>query len=370
MWATKYKAGAVRLVLLLALSMLLGGCTGRMENTSTSEYMSTTGAKEVTYRTAESYIGDFVVSFEYTTRLTSLRITNLFWEYSGDKYVSINVRQGDLVAAGDVLAVIEPNVSEADVMQKELNITQASIQVQDLNETYGSIIAEMEKGLEGLSGRELELANAHLEKTREEYGEKYSMALQRLVEAQRALARLEEHKATTEIIAPYDGYVAEVIWGWQEGSTVSTSQPLIVLADVSALAFRVTNTSPYGHVPYLSQVELVDQKDQKSYAGTVVSGADLTGSASDELIVIPEIPENLIGKALMGSVKVKGDVLHKENVVLVDSNVLYKDGDNYYVLILGEGNAVGKTYVTVGAISAGVAWITEGLSAGVTLVLG
>ena len=357
------------LAAVLMLSTLLTGCSAQTASTTTSEYINPGALKEDSYKTATSFIGNFTVNFEASTKMTALRITELYWKYSGDKYVSINVREGDFVKKDDVLAEIEVNISEADYLQRQLNVTEAYASINEINTSYTQRINQATADLSGLSGTQYELAMKELALLKAEYSERLSAASSQAANAEASLAEMDEHKNTTQILAPYDGYVGDVIWGWEEGAAVPSYTPLIYLADMSTIAFRVTNTSPYGNVPYLSKVTLVDQRDKKEYTGTVVSCSDLTGADEDELIILPD---NLSGDdpaALTGAVKVSGTVLDKKDVVLVDSNALYKDGDSYYVLILQDGAAVSKTYVLVGGISAGVAWITDGLDAGETVIL-
>lgn len=364
-----YHHGIHLVLVLLLLSTLLTGCTSQTASTTTSEYINPGALTEDSYKTATSFIGNFTVSFEASTKMTALRITELYWEYSGDKYVSINVREGDFVKKDDVLAEIEVNISEADYLQRQLNVTEAYASINEINTNYTQRINQATADLSGLSGTQYELALKELALLKAEYSERLSAASSQAANAEASLAEMDEHKNTTKILAPYDGYVGGVIWGWEEGTAVPSYTPLIYLADMSTIAFRVTNTSPYGNVPYLSKVKLVDQKDKKEYTGTVVSCSDLTGTEEDELVILPDDLSGADQAALTGAVKVSGTVLDKKDVILVDSNALYKDGDSYYVLVLQDGVAVSKTYVLVGGISAGLAWITDGLDAGETVIL-
>lgn len=365
------KAGFFRLTaLLLCMTLLMCGCQNSGSAVSSAEYLPAgQNIGEETYKTTESYTGDFVVTFETTTKLTALRITEMYWPFSGDKYVSINVKQGDYVSAGDVLAEISPTVSEADRLQKQLALTQASTNASTTATSYEQMIQQKEATLGSLSGYDYEIALKEIELLRQQLNEKNTRIWHGTVSANKALADMDEHEKATELLAPYDGYVAGVIWGWKEGDTVPTNEPLILLADVSTLAIRCTNNSAYGYVPYLSTVTLTDQKDQSVYNGTVISGAAVTGAATDDLVIIPEIPENKIGTALMGSIKVKGTIMDKEDVVLVSSDALNKDGETYFVLVLQEDQTISKTYVSIGGISGGIAWVTEGIDSGETLVL-
>ena len=122
----KVRTGALALVLLL--SMVLSGCGQQSTDTSTAEYLSAEVVQAGSaVKTTESYTGDFFIGFEANTRITALRVTELLWEYSGDRYVSIKVKEGDFVSEGDVMVEIAPTISESELLQRELDVTNADI---------------------------------------------------------------------------------------------------------------------------------------------------------------------------------------------------------------------------------------------------
>jgi len=357
---------ALCLLLLLALlPSCLSGCGKAVSKTeSGSEYIAIGGTKDENYRTTEAYLGDFNISFEASTKLTSLRLTEIYWPYSGDQYAELKVSEGDIVQEGQVLAEITVVISEADRLQKELAVTDARSAISEIDTYYSQQISQANASMQMATGDEYTLAQSYVDLLYAQYNERIAQAQTRLENAQAALQEMELHEKTTQILAPYDGIVADVIWSWQVGDTVPTWTPILTVADLSAIAIKVTNTSPYGNVPYLSSVTIVDQKTKESFAGTVVSCGDVTGSATDDLVIIPEnMPPTL------NALRVYGNILDKKDVVLVNSEALKKDGDNYYVLVLIGGTSVSKTYVSVGGISNGIAWITEGIEAGDELVL-
>lgn len=357
---------------LLLIPGLLSGCKAANPATGTAssaEYISVAGTSDNEYKTTQSYLGDFTVSFENNTHLTSLRWQEMYWPYSGDSYVNIPVTEGQFVEAGTVLAEIAPNVSESQLLQRQMSVTEGYSAIAEMDTAYNSASSQLQASMSVLSGIDYDIAQKELDAVTAEYGERRTRAVLGLLSSQSALDDLKKHSETTTLVAPYDCYIVDVIWGWREGETVPTWQPIITIADASTIAIKVTNTSPYGHMPYLGQVTITNQANQKTFTGTVVSCADVTGSSSDELVIIPDDFSQLAGITYATSLKVRGNILDKENVVLVNSAAVYTEGDSYYVLILAGGTAVQKTYVSVGGINNGVAWITEGLEAGETLVL-
>ena len=357
---------SVSLLLLLALLLpCLSACSrSALDAGSKSEYIAIGGTKDENYRTTEAYLGDFSISFEASTKLTSLRVTEIYWPYSGDQYAKVMVSEGDIVQAGQVLAEITVVISEADRLQRELAVTDARSAISQIDTSFSQQIAQANAAAQAATGDEYTLAMSRVDLLYAQYNERLAQAQARLEAAQAALQELEEHEKTTQIIAPYDAFVADIIWNWQEGETVPTWTPIMTVAALAAIAIEVTNTSPYGNVPYLSTVTIVDQKTKQSYSGTVVSCGDVTGSMTDDLVIVPENME-----PTMNALRVYGNILDKKNVVLVNSEALKKDGNNYYVLILIGGTSVSKTYVSIGGISNGIAWITDGVQAGDELVL-
>ena len=138
---------------------------------------------------------------------------------------------------------------------------------------------------------------------------------------------------------------------------METWEPVVVVAEIATRAISFTNSNIYGNVPYMSHVNVIDQRTKKEFTGTVVSCAAVTGAEEDEVWI--EIDQELGDEDLIGAVRISGTILKKTDVLLIDSKALKKEGNQYYVLVLQGSSSVSKTYVKVGGLEEGQTLVIE-----------
>ena len=355
------------LLFLLILCLLLGGCTKQTTVDIKSEYLNTTAAStEENVNTTTSYLGDFQIEFSIDAQIDFSRNRDIYWEYRGDHFGELKVEVRDVVQKGDVLMTVDVNVSEADLLSRELSVSEAMASLSTLDTSYYNQINQKSASMTGLTGDALKKAKYELARMQNEYAARRYSAAYRVAQAEKALKELTDHQAKTEILAPYDGVVVYVTRSFRTGDEIPTDSVLIRVADLSSRMMTLTNLTSTYNIPYLSTVTLTDMRDQKQYSGTVVSSRDVTGDSQDKVVIIPDIPVDSM--ALTGAVRVTGTMLSVKNVVMIDSRAIRQEGSKRYVLVLVNG-AVSKIYVTVGGSNTTQTWITEGLSEGQTVVL-
>lgn len=366
-----YSKKTVRLLSLVAalalLCLCVGGCSGDQEDIAT-EYMDP-GVKSGmgSYKTATVTTGDFEITYSADARMSYQNGRALYWPYAEDRCGQLQVKMGDFVSKGDVLATFEINVSEADLLEKEMAVSDAQSSLDSVNTSYSQQVSQAQSQMSGLTGYAYDQAYWELSSLKEEWNAAAEDAQEVLRKVEEEREKLQERKETDKLTAPFDGYIVEVDENFRTGDFVDTQTPVLGVADVSSAMVSFTSSSPYGNVPYGSEVTLIDQRDQKKYTGTVVSCREVTQSEKDVVVISPQ--ESLPDGALSGAIKVEGTILKKSGVLLVDSAALRQEGQSYYVLVLTEQNTVNKTYVTVGAQNGTVTWITGGLTDGQTVVL-
>lgn len=355
------------LLLLLALCLsLFSGCQKSSEGASTAEYLTGSASAASSYRLVESYLGDFSLDFSIDGQMMPMVLDYLYWEHSGDKYEKVLVDEYNYVKAGDVLATFEIGISEADVLEKELAVVAAEAALTEVESRFAVSLASARSAVSGQSGYGYTLASLELQQVESQYAQSLAAANHRLEGAKRDLEELKKRREENSLIAPFDGIVGYALRYYTPGNYVNPDNPIVVLGDMSKRMVTMVNKSPYGSVPYGAKVTLEDLRNQKTYTGTVISCKEVSGRAEDEVVV--EVDEKVGADELTGAIRVRGSLIHKENVVLIDKAALKEEGTNYYVRILREG-VVRKTYVSVGGINGSVAWITGGLSEGETLVI-
>ena len=355
------------LLLLLVICLLLSGCSGSSDRDIKSEYMDPGTIAQNEYRTTKVTRGDFQIDYQIDSKMTFRQGEFMYWKYSDDHYDELLVEREEIVTKGQVLATFETGVSEADILERELAVTEARASLSSLQSSYEARISAKQASLAGLEGTAYEIASMELEMLRNQYNEANASGWYRISVAQAALDRLRERKNNNSLIAPSDGIVMYTTRYFRSGDNVDTREPVVVVAEIATRAISFTNTNVYGNVPYMSHVNVIDQRTKKEFTGTVVSCAAVTGASEDEVWI--EIDQELGDEDLIGAVRISGTILKKTDVLLIDSKALKKEGNQYYVLVLVGTSSVSKTYVKVGGQNAGSVWITEGLEEGQTLVI-
>lgn len=360
----KIVAGSLALLMMVSIS----GCTSLSEHENISEYIQSGKVTGNGYKTTEVYTGSFEVAYEADASVSYTKTEGLYWENSQDRYDEILVSNGDMVKKGDVIATFEvTSVSEADILERTLAVEEAESSLSKTIQNYESAIAKKKESMKDLSGYDYQIAQVELNKLKSQYAQQVEEAEYQIANLQEALDELLERKENNQLLAPFDGRIAYVSREFQKGNKVDVGTPIVQINDLDSQVLAFRNSNYQGTVPYLSKVTLTDRTTKEEYTGTVVSCANVTGNANDDVIVqldteLPEGKENVY-------FKVDGYIMQKENVTLVASDAIKSEGNDNYVYVLNENNATYKVYVTVGGSSDGVTWIIEGLTAGQTVVI-
>jgi HlyD family secretion protein len=142
-----------------------------------------------------------------TGHLDAAKKVSLTATVSGN-LVEVNVREGQKVRQGDLLARIDPGSTEGDIKEKLASIRELEAQVRAAQVRYRGAAAEysvsqrlfaqkqISKVERERASRDLAVANAELEGAR-----------QRLAKTQADMAQLETRLTRTQIVAPVDGTV-------------------------------------------------------------------------------------------------------------------------------------------------------------------
>ena len=332
------------------LGLALTACSAKSQNEVKSEYKDPGTAADTSYQTTTVTRGDFQLTFQIDSKMDYTSGRQLYWPHEGDRFDTMKVKQGDFVKAGDVLATFTVDVSQADLLEKQLAVSQAQEDRDQTNIDYTRSISDARTAMAGLTGSDYAAAQDRLNALYAQQQQALAKADYQIDQASQALKELTDRRQKTELTAPFDGYVVYTSDEFRQGDYVPVSEPIIGLADTSR-----------------STVTLQDQKTQKTYTGTVISCRQVTGSDQDDVIVMPQ--EDLPDGALAGAVRVTGTLLEKKNVLLVEASAIGTEGGRSFVTIVNDDGSTRKAYVSVGAKSGQTAWITEGLEEGQTVLL-
>lgn len=191
------------------------------------------------YITAEAKRGDVESAVLATGSLQPFEVVNVGAQTSG-QVVKVNVKLGDHVTKGQLLALIESNQLDNQMRNTEtqlqnqrafLNMQRANLSVNEANVDRQQKLYDAQVG----TVVSLEQAKAQLRQTQAQIAQAEAQVRQRELEVEAAKNNLDK----TNIRAPLDALVAEVVT--KEGTTINANQstPTIVrLAKMDTMTVR------------------------------------------------------------------------------------------------------------------------------------
>ena len=335
------------------------------------------GDDTANYKTAVVTYVD--ISSEVSTGASLYFPAEQFVYYEGAEAYLVKERasSGHEITEGTPVYEIKPNVDEVRIEELKRNLTELEKRYTDtvssrerelrkLRNDHAQAVAAQDVYTAQLLDLDVQAKLVEAEKTDYEY----HLSRSRIEEE---LTELEEELERTEITAPSSGLLSW-IQHFTDGSIITPGQHLMTLTDISKLCLRTTNPIPTGQevtvvVKYRGEEHPIPGKSVVN-CSALTSGT-MTGSIVEvDLKDISKISDNLLqidSRAVNLSVVYEDTVL--KNVLMVTSDALIKDGNNYFVEILDEENVIHKRPVKVVILKNKFAWVLDGLQDGDTVVL-
>jgi RND family efflux transporter MFP subunit len=302
----------------------------------------------------------FIASVEPVASVTILpKITGLLKE--------ITVDLGDYVDAGAVLAVIEDDEYQHQVMQAEANVALAKAQLAQKRIGLESAIRERDRadaakkrGVSTEQAWESAVASGEMAQAEVLLGE---------AEISRANAALEEARsnlANTTITAPLAGYVDKR--RVEPGALVSSSTPMLTLVKVDPV--KIVISVPQRDLD-LAQVgrpaTIAVAGMATAFTGDIVQVAPTIDVATRTTTVVVTVENR--DRALLPGMSVDVNLIAEEkaSVVQVPETALLRDASVTQVMVVTEGEVVLKD-IRTGIIAGGHVEVLDGLEAGVLVV--
>lgn len=266
----------------------------------------------------------------------------------------VRVEVGDRVEKGQVLAVIDQELSRAVIAQGEYQEVLAGIEQlldgdnRELLEKYASVLGV--SGMDAATLAQILAGSATLSASK---GERVSYA---------------ENYLPKTITAPISGVVTGL--NLYPDILCKSSQPLVTISDLSNYTALVSvNESSAGLVKLGDPVKVtVSALEDGSYEGKVTkiypTARKSTGSLSTETVVDIEVSISNPDSRLKAGYTVKAEILTEEEreVLAVPYEAVEQDGANQeYVYVLEDSRAVRKNIIT-GAEFADHVEVTSGLT--------
>lgn len=316
---------------LLALALPLSGCFLIAEEEKDLE-VPLVELPAITYDTLEVTRRTLVKQVSVSGRLVASRQQDLFFREQGGRLVSLTVRPGDNVRAGDVIAEIGAAGLSYQVRLRDIAVRKALLRL-ELLETTGANRYEI-----AMAGLDVEAAEVQLEES---------------------TAKL----ADSRLLAPFAGQVVRV--GAEEGDYVEPFQTVARIADPSKLVMECAadDAGTFG-IGTAVEVEVRGHRCR----GEVVSVPDPDEPADDErrmLVAVTGLPRD----AAMGDLAIATLVLdRREAAIVVPRYVLHGSAGAAYVNVLQDGERVERDVVT-GLETSSEVEIVEGLVEGEQVIV-
>lgn len=366
-------------LLLIGLFISLFGCSGDGKQRGEAllitpkpyeEGLNNSGSvTEVTYGTVSRNVsGEGSLIYPNTENITC--------DFFNARLLSVNVRKGDEVKKGDVIAefLIEYNESDLVVMTSELSISEkqyqaglisykdavsaAENQLTSLTEQYESEPTDMLKA-------QVAKAKIYLDKAKDSLDFYKYENVRRIDSQKKAIEKFNQNIANNTIYAPFDGIIGNV--DYLPAGNIAPYGASICSIYSTETVWIATNSDISNGMRYNAPAEIEISVSDDRLTGRIITAPDLFGSSTGRVVVIPDGPINIDQNDRLRRITVKASRYSLENVLVLPSNNIQNEDGKRFVYLYEDGISK-KRYVTLGLSSLNTAQILDGLSAGQLVV--
>jgi len=370
----------VCLLNMAVLAVVFCGCTAHTvsEEVEVSEYLNEaalTGGEE---RQLGSYIiedvvtGTFIVEYKANAQFYIQDSVAAYAEYEYgtmlfDKFLAST---GDYIEAGEAIAQVHIDVSEADLTAAKLAIQRMEERVEADRLMYEKEDEILKRKAYGYDGKQPQsVATREYEASLEHHRQDIEAQYKAIERAKENLAKMEEADAITEITAPISGYVKDIptlVYGREipNKMIIGVMEPQksgILIVNNEKNAFR-----------YGKEVEIVCKKEdfEKEFTGVVItpSQASVASQATDRkaCIRLDEEGTAFLQENKVNTIEVTVKTIEQENAVMVKMGALEldekdKDGNTAYATVVQDDGSFLKKKVVLGGMNEECYWVLEGI---------
>jgi len=376
------------LLLAVVSAVMLAGCKEETakETVEVSDYLNeealTADAERQlgSYIIEEAVVGTFIVEAEAAGQFYIQDSVAAYAEYEYGKMLfdKLLASTGDYVEAGEAIAQVHIDVSEADLTAARLSIQRMEERVEADRILYEKEDAILRKEAYNTKGSQAQgIAMRQYEASLEYHRQDIEAQHKAIEKAKDNLAKMEEADAITEITAPISGYIKDVptlVYGREipNKMIIGVLEPEksgILIANNEGNAFR-----------YGKAVEISCKKDdfEKEFTGVVItpSQASVASQASDKkaCIRLDEEGKVFLQDNKVNTITVTVKTIEQENAVMVKMGSLEldekdKEGDTAYATIVQEDGSFLKKKVVIGGMNEECYWVLEGIEGGDKIVV-
>lgn len=312
-------------------------------------------AKAVAVQTAQVSRRDINPIAEFSANLEAIWSADISAKVDG-RINTLTVNEGDPVKAGMVIATLDTNNLQAQVIQAQGNLMAAQSNLEQAELDYNRYAELANKG--AVSQQILDNART----------KKEAVAGQ-VQAAQGALALVQENYANANVVVQRTGIVTKRYL--QAGTFTKAGSPIITVADTSTLLAQATvGESQISGLAIGSPVVVkVDALNGQQFNGTITRlspAATLPARTFTAEVSIPN-EQGILKTGMFAKVQIPTQV--HPSVLAVPESALVMREDQKTVFVVGDNNKVQQQVLNLGYVGNGWAEVLSGLNDGDTIVV-
>ncbi|MCI8284048.1 MAG: efflux RND transporter periplasmic adaptor subunit [Firmicutes bacterium] len=303
----------------------------------------------------QAAVGSVEITTPIAGRIEARDEVNVIPLASGE-VTSVNVKEGDHVAAGAVLFTIDDTPAKLNYDQALLSIKTLESTIETLEKNVARTRTLYEAGA---------VAKSDLESLEDQVTSTENQLEQAKLSAKQAEQGLDNHVVT----APSSGYVTAV--NVTVGGPASSAQPAVSISDTSVLELNA-NVSEYliSTIKVGAQVDVyIEAASEDPFKGriTEVGEAPKQGTYTYPVTIMVQDSKNSLKAGMFAEVRLIS--ARKQNVIAIPSDAVVTVAGEKVVAVVNNENVISFKNVTVGVDNGTVAEITSGISRGETIVI-
>ncbi len=342
---------------------------------------------KVVYNTVEIKPTTFEKKIEATGTMISTNLKELSFSNSSGRLKSINVNVGDTVKKGDLLAELLSADLDTQIKEQELLLNQSKLELETIKLNFQKDNSLLKKQLDSLKQKLEKMKTISDAYSKEEIKdlqdqiEEKEITYKNSVDIQNNNIKVQENSIklcqlkldtlkqsfeNSRIIAPIDG-VVNYITDIQEGSNIDAFTTVVCLADPKALQI----SSTVGTVsPFLLGMKVdVKIKNLETKGEVIMTPAEAPLDANEFTKSTIRVKlDKLTPDIVIGDyAQITLFQMKKENVIVIDTNLIRIAGDRRFVNVLEDGVKKERD-IEIGAQNQTQTSVEKGLSVGDLLI--
>lgn len=372
----KYTAVACTI---LMTSLFLGACGGQEKQTTTAVedvlLQTTDENTDVAnaYKTDTAIKGEFYeeVKMNGNYYIREAQAARVSYEYGKMIFDEFLVKNKDYVMAGDPIASVRIEVSDADIKEVQLRIQRMEERLAFDRQDYAKDDKKAMEDAYAIKDPHAQgIAVTSYLKQKELHDQNIATRERTITDQKEILSKMEEAKNMTAILAPCDGYVSDLAT-YSAGNEVKDKTILALVSNQKSNLIEVNNSQEDFKYGQQVEVTITGKTGEETMIGTVISPSIMAGEVAggSAVIQLPKTIEEMPEKKDVKKILVTLKAGKEENAVMIKLGSLQVEKNNVYASVLTEDGSIVKRNVIIGGTNKEYYWVLKGLEEGDTVVI-